>query len=647
MPTLQSTSPSTSLQEEIASYITLAKAAIRFNERLPPKAAGRTLLVPQTFPTISSAIRAAKPGDTVLVSAGEYHEAVSVPASKSSIRFVAKGNVVLDGRRILSSAFTLRGNHIEINGFTIRNYLRSGIQVNGVFGCRLVSNTIERITLGNGIRMIVGSFSNLIWKNRIAFSRMDGIDMRGKNNYIVANHFSKNRGRGIHLRALGNYVVNNHVYENGADGITDRTGLNLHYKNKIYRNGSNGLHETSGFGGAAIPSNLFRQNKRNGIQLDTRDSIVLKNLIDQNAHSGILVRGNRHVLQSNLITLNRNNGGIISGRDNLLLRNHIKDNVPFDIVTLPSRNTLIENVCKTSMPAEICDNKRKALHKVLHVPRQYKTISAAVAAAAPGSTILVQDGTYSESITIPLSKSSIRLIADGKQVILHGRGSRSTGITVRANNVEIKGFHITGYQKAGLLVGGIGNKLIANSIKQISAGDGITLSRAFSTLLWQNRITQARRHGISILAMNTWCIGNQILHNGGHGVLTTEVTTVGNIIADNMIANNAKDGIADSAGFNLILRNSLIGNLGDGVHERSGAGYASILENTIQKNNRFGLELANNGNFTAKNVLSANRLGNIRVTGEFNVFERNRVASTSARTNRRPGKTVVYRSVGL
>jgi hypothetical protein len=77
--------------------------------------------------------------------------------------------------------------------------------------------------------------------------------------------------------------------------------------------------------------------------------------------------------------------------------------------------------------------------------------------------------------------------------------------------------------------------------------------------------------------MNTWCLENEILQNGGHGILTTEVTTVGNTMTGNRILNNKQDGIAYSAGFNRIFDNQITSNGGDGIHERSGAGYASIL----------------------------------------------------------------------
>lgn len=612
------------LQREIDSYRTDLQRARQATVRLPKKASSRILRVPQDFPTISDAVSVAEPGDTILVKPGKYHEAVIIPSNKSSIRILAKRLVILNGRKRLSTAFTIQGNNIEIRGFTIRNYVKSGIQISGAFGCRLISNNIERTSLGNGIRMIAGSFSNLIWKNRITESRMDAIDMRGKNNYIVDNDLSNNRGLGVHLRALGNYVIQNRIYNNNKNGITDRTGLNLIFHNEVAHNGFNGIHETSGFGGAAIPYNRIFDNLLNGIRLDTRDSIILQNAIDNNNQSGVLVNGRRNVLQDNTIINNHDEGVKLTNSGNLLLRNDLRANSPFDIVSLNRRNTFIGNSCQTSLPPGLCRSYGKYSHKVLRVPQQFPSITAAVTAAAPGATILVGDGVYRESVTIPAAKSSIRLIADGKRVILDGQGSLSAAFTIRADNVEIYGFRIFNYVTAGLLDSGIANKLIHNTILLITQGNGITLNRAFSTLIWRNRIIRANQNGISILAMNTWCLENEILKSGANGVLTTEINTVGNTITGNRINNSVLDGISDSAGFNLLLNNSISGNGGDGIHERrSGAGFASILDNNLTLNGRNGLELNNNGNFAANNSILNNKLSNIRITGQYNVIEQN------------------------
>ncbi|GMA62064.1 hypothetical protein [Alicyclobacillus fastidiosus] len=87
---------------------------------------------------------------------------------------------------------------------------------------------------------------------------------------------------------------------------------------------------------------------------------------------------------------------------------------------------------------------------VIHVPRDFPTISAAVTAASAGDTILVQRGVYRESVTIPSSKSHIRIIANGTPVILDGGNNLGTGFTMMADHVEIQGFTIRDFKRAGI-----------------------------------------------------------------------------------------------------------------------------------------------------------------------------------------------------
>lgn len=88
-----------------------------------PFAPCATLKVPQAFPSIQAAVDAAATGDTVLVSKGTYHEAVTI--QNKAIKLIAKGKVTIDGR--LNGVWI--GNCIDISnaagsvidGFTLRH----------------------------------------------------------------------------------------------------------------------------------------------------------------------------------------------------------------------------------------------------------------------------------------------------------------------------------------------------------------------------------------------------------------------------------------------------------------------------------------------------------------------------------------------
>ena len=89
------------------------------------------------------------------------------------------------------------------------------------------------------------------------------------------------------------------------------------------------------------------------------------------------------------------------------------------------------------------------------------SIQAALDAAAPGSTILLQPGVYSEAITI--SKPGIRLMGMGageaaaRAVVIQNPGDEEDGITVTADGdgVEIAHLTVQGFEENGVLLTGV------------------------------------------------------------------------------------------------------------------------------------------------------------------------------------------------
>ena len=87
--------------------------------------------------------------------------------------------------------------------------------------------------------------------------------------------------------------------------------------------------------------------------------------------------------------------------------------------------------------------------RLLLVPQQYKSISAAVAAAHPDDFILVGPGTYHEAVTVKTPHITIRGV-DRNGVVLDGEQKRTDGVYVDgANGVEVDNMTARNYQRNG------------------------------------------------------------------------------------------------------------------------------------------------------------------------------------------------------
>ncbi|MCF6139182.1 right-handed parallel beta-helix repeat-containing protein [Pseudalkalibacillus berkeleyi] len=582
--------------------------------------------VPKDFSSILQAVNAAASGDTILVADGVYQECITVPSSKASLRIIANGSkVILNGKGELDTAFTLEANNIEVSDFSITNYVKAGIEVTGVYGVKLIGNTIEKVTEGHGIQLDQKTFSNLIWKNKISHARLDGINLQSKNVWVVDNEFSYNRQSGVRIQKVGNHIVGNRV-TNNEHGIVEDQGFNLIYDNDVSMNRQEGIHLPSGIGSSITLGNQVNRNKQNGMSVKTVGNSILDNLVNNNEKTGIKIESALNVLELNKIDDHMDNGVVLSAKalKNLVYQNLLKGNKPENLVVKNQKNTILQNRIITSpflRPEEVDTVKQG----VLHVPKEFPTISEAVNAASIGDTILVSNGVYKEEVSVPISKSGLNLIANGNRVILDGEGKLNIGFALASNLVQVKGFKIQNYAQAGITVKGTGISLIANTINNITDGSGIELSLAFSTLMWKNKITKAKVHGITIKAMNTWIVNNDISSNGENGINYEGSTTVGSTITKNRIKDNGQNGISDTAGFNFIYNNEMMGNKQNGVYEVSGLGSGAIIKNKLYLNQN-GVRLDNEGAQVAGNTIRSNSKSGVMINSDFNNLTENTIA---------------------
>jgi len=226
---------------------------------------------------------------------------------------------------------------------------------------------------------------------------------------------------------------------------------------------------------------------------------------------------------------------------------------------------------------------------VLRVPQNYPTIQAAVYAATSGDTILVDEGTYHESVSVD---RSVSLVGKGKAAtIIEGnitvfeqtlvkvtgftvRGGRRNGITVfDSTNVTIIDNIIVGYN-VGIDLTSVNQSTIGANIIASNSLTGIATSDSYNNLIFGNSLSLNEVQNIGLV----WSSNNTIIGNRMNMSLTGLILTgnsVYNTVVGNFVSNNTK-GVyleADSQGmspnYNTFYHNSFINNTSQVVNKTS------------------------------------------------------------------------------
>jgi parallel beta-helix repeat protein len=188
----------------------------------------------------------------------------------------------------------------------------------------------------------------------------------------------------------------------------------------------------------------------------------------------------------------------------------------------------------------------------------YASIGAAVSAAAPGNTILVCPGTYTEDVVVPPSKP-LSIQGIGNPVV--DATGLNNGVQVLASNSTVKGLVVENAIGEGILVQGVpgspitGVTIASNTVIQNDQGNPTGAPTTSSPYPECNGSAQAPGdcgEGIHLMvADNSSVVGNQVNHNSGGILLTDEFgPTDGNLVAFNNVSNNTLDCGITVAGHN-------------------------------------------------------------------------------------------------
>jgi nitrous oxidase accessory protein NosD len=257
----------------------------------------------------------------------------------------------------------------------------------------------------------------------------------------------------------------------------------------------------------------------------------------------------------------------------------------------------------------------------IRVKADYPTIQAAVDAAAPSDVILVENGVYSEQVTV--GKSFIK-ITGGEKTVLDGKMVLDTGFILDGvSGVRISSFIIRRYRNNGINVTGTANE---NTIEKNQIWDienyGVALYPGSANTLVSCCCISRSYGGILNQDSNLTVKGCKLSYNGQCGMLS-----YGNAeICGNIFFYNFQNGIETHGPGDRIARNQFCGNANGLYLDANSKSLAE--ENEFSENTETGISAMADGAVIKHNKIWSNEIG-IYMGGRFNSITGNHVTGNS------------------
>jgi len=303
---------------EIVWIILLFSTFIVFNN-MHLSMAPETMRVPQDYPTIQEAVKAASHNSIVLVSDGIYNECISINKPLSLIS-VNRGAIIrgADARGILN----IEANNVTVVGFTIDGVQNSGagIYIEGLF-CNLTGNTLKNNYRGvymydSGYNTLRGNnltnniYNFAVWGRELLHFIHD-VDssntVDGKPIYYLVNRHDEEVPLGagfVGIVNCFNITVKNQVLEGNEEGVLLAYSRCCNILNVTATNNVRSVFLVAS-NNNVINENRISRNKDRGICLhNSRDNTFNGNIISDEVWYGILLSGSsdNNRLSRNILT---------------------------------------------------------------------------------------------------------------------------------------------------------------------------------------------------------------------------------------------------------------------------------------------------------------------------------------------------------
>lgn len=465
-----------------------------------------TLYVPESYQTISSAITAASPGDSVIVHPGIYHENILI---NKKLSLIGEGLPIIapdNGQE----AVLVTAKNVVFKGFKIINPGSPAIVVKNN-GINLID--LEITDTNTGIKLL-NSYDSTIKNTTIKNQNIDratfGIYLSNSKRTTIMNNYLENLGEGIYLDSSSPTIINNNRFKNCSLRVVES------YSNVVRNNIVNGKPL------------VYLENQKGGTITDSGQVILIKcdgiiirdNTIHDVATAIFLFKSSNILISNNNILngtwgsdVNEDGDGIILKYSSALIKsNNFVDN--WEGIQLNdssaneiSDNTFTNNVVGILLSNSSQNNVRNNAFMDCGIDVRYSFNNEITGNIVNNMPLVYLENKHNMDVT------------DAGQVIL----VNSKGINIKNNRISRTTIGIKFWNSSDNFItdnilsengwGGIAlwysvNNMVMNNTV-INNDDGIHLAYSSENTIQNNIVNNNRLFGISLFSSS----GNEISYN--------------------------------------------------------------------------------------------------------------------------------------
>lgn len=307
-------------------------------EWLHPERKRTVLRIPHQYPNIQEAIRAAAPGNQIILEPGIYEESFIIDKT-IEIGAETQGTVTLRTDSDIPVIQVRNGAIPRISNLTLEHLPEykaeeptalifiadasptitqcvlqfshgSGIEITGLSTTRIEKTTIQR-NRGIGVHTLGPKAHVLLVENEIISNELSGIIFaEGAQGALRDNTIRTNGWDGVGVFDLGSnpIIYNNRLIGNGRRGIAFSQGAaGLAQSNTIEDNGWDGIVVIAPGTSPTLNYNIIRRNNARGILfMEGAAGIANANLVENNFETGIMISGSTTMPELNFNRSNKN-----------------------------------------------------------------------------------------------------------------------------------------------------------------------------------------------------------------------------------------------------------------------------------------------------------------------------------------------------